>query len=216
MNDYSGALNVGLNLLGVVIWAVYLHVFWRSYIRNTRTELHIDVAAAKGHSARCLVTNMGSDMIYIEDVIADIEINDEIYSAIVADREEMDEDINETPLSRTNRGPLKGGCFLDLGSLRQLAERVHLQTGSEDNLTDFQSIKIAVIGLSSQSNRVIRAEKQFNADWVDGRLTINAPSVETKQVKMKRYAFNRRRLGIHRDKWGEHKGDSKYRKVWRA
>ena len=61
--------NVGM----LLVWIVYMQLFLSSYKRQTRPKILINVGAGRSIDGRCLLSNMSSEAIYIESLIATME-----------------------------------------------------------------------------------------------------------------------------------------------
>ena len=116
---HSSGLQVILNGAMVLIWVLYLQIFLTSFRRQHRSDILITLGAGVGLKARCFVTNLGLEAIYILDVLVEIETDEGKLRAIITDRTELSDDELNNPAEATNQGPLKSGDFIDIGSSRR-------------------------------------------------------------------------------------------------
>ena len=89
LQENSEFLNLVANLAMMFVWIAYLNLFLVSFHRQNRSILHISSAASSDSRARCLVTNMGSQHVYLLAVIVDIETEDGSSRAHVTDLVEI-------------------------------------------------------------------------------------------------------------------------------
>src|SRR5690606_5968835 len=108
------ALLVNAGML--VVWLTYLHVFLTGYRRQVRPKIIINRGGGAGLDARCFVSNMGSEPIYIEDILVTVEANEERWSASVIDVDGLDEGVaSSDPKRLTHQGPLQSGGYMEIG-----------------------------------------------------------------------------------------------------
>ena len=148
-------LNALLNGLLVVIWAVYLQLFLVNHLRMARSVIHIDIGAAEGERSRCLVTNLGSNPLYVQGIAADFAGNELTARTVITERDEIDENDLEDPLSRTNRGTLQPGQTVDIGSLADMVRRAQIRLQQDWSADQLKHVTITVVALSGQVERVV-------------------------------------------------------------
>ena len=73
--ENTEVLNLAANVAMVVIWLAYLHVFLRSFRRQTRPKIVINLAAGSTLDAACFISNMSSEPIYVESIVAKLEVD---------------------------------------------------------------------------------------------------------------------------------------------
>ena len=159
--ENSAVLQVGVGVLNAVVWVLYLHLFLTSYRRQQETVILIHRGASDDDRARCIVSNMGSEPIYVLSVLAELTIDGEERAAYVTDREEIDIDSFDDPLRRTSQGPLKSGEFLDIGSFQDLALRALQRVAPEKSAEAAERIRITVVAASSHAHALVGATREF-------------------------------------------------------
>jgi hypothetical protein len=73
ISEHHRVLSVLTNIGMLFVWIVYLQLFLSSYKRQTRPKILINVGAGRSIDARCLLSNMSSEAIYVESLIATLE-----------------------------------------------------------------------------------------------------------------------------------------------
>lgn len=179
-------LNAFLNGVLVLIWAVYLQLFLVSHLRLARSVIHIDIGAADGERTRCLVTNLSSNPIYVQGIVADFFENGNCARTVITEREEIDEGDVEDPLARTNRGTLQPGQTVDVGSLADMVRRAQIRLEQDWSTDEIDHVTVTVVGISGQLERVVGASKTFDAHYSHGRTNFFAQTLLTHQIRPRR------------------------------
>lgn len=187
ITDHSGALSALVNFLMAGIWLAYLQLFLISFHRSNRAVVHIGMADESGGDARCIVSNMGANVVYVIAVLVDFEREEGTASAVVTDRVEQDAPDADDFRQRTNQGPLAGGESIDIGTFRRLAERVSRNKGLEVRLDTCTAITVTVAIAAQQAQTVRGGYKRFDMDRdSDGTLRFSSKDLLTQQIKGRR------------------------------
>lgn len=179
-------LNAFFNGLLVLIWAVYLQIFLVSHLRLARSVIHIDIGAADGERSRCLVTNLSSNPLYVQGMVAELFGDGSSTRVIITEREEIDQTDLTDPLARTNRGTLHPGQTIDVGSLADVLNRAWIRLGQQWSIDGLVQIKVTVVAISGQAERVVGASKIFDAKYINGSSHFIPQSVLTHQIRPSR------------------------------
>lgn len=190
-NQHTALISAATNIAMVVIWVSYLQVFLVSYLRQRRASLHIDRGAATDEKARCIVTNMGEETIYIAAVVVDLIFSDRRERAVATDKDELPEEEAHQPLEKTNKGPLKNGEARDIGSFWEIAQRANIRFGIEVPLVDLVAMEVTVVAASNQAHVLVGAYKRFNIAQQEGQRAFAPDGVLTTQI---RSPWRRRKL----------------------
>lgn len=176
-------VNAFLNALLVIVWVAYLQVFLVNHLRQSRSIIHIDIGAAQGARIRCLVTNLGSNPVYVQGIVADFFDQDHSARTVITDRDEIAEDDVEDPLSRTNRGTLLPGQTVDIGSLADMVDRARIRLEQEWSVEEMHHVTVTVIAVSGHVDRLVGASKTFDARFLNGRVNFVAQRILTQQIR---------------------------------
>lgn len=179
------------NVAMVLIWVLYLQIFLVSYIRQRRASVHIDRGAATDETARCIVTNMGQETIYLSAIMVELILDGRIERALVTDKEELPLEETHQPLEKTNKGPLKNGEARDIGSFWDLAQRANFRLGIEIPMNELRAMEVTVVAASNQAHMLIGGCKRFSVVQSDGRRAFAPDGMLTRQI---RSPWQRRRL----------------------
>lgn len=178
MQEHSGALNVTLNAAMLMVWLAYLHLFLTSFRRSNRAVIHIARATDTDGEARCLVTNMGSDMVYILGIKIDVHAGDKRFATLVTDRVHEDDPLGGQMRDRTNQGPLNGGEVLDIGSFRRICARAI----EGEDASEADAVEITVIVAAQQAKRLMGGYKRFDIQRANGSVSYHSEGVLTRQI----------------------------------
>lgn len=183
LRDNVEILSLALSAIMALIWLVYLQVFVSQFMRQRRPVIMITRSAALDDEARCFITNMGSEAIYILNLIAELHTKDRSYSAVVTDRVETDfKDLNR-PSERTNQGPLESGKFFDAGSFHELEMRARDAIGTPLEERDITCMTITVAAATGHASHLAAAWRSFQVEWRDDRRIFLPTTVLTRQVQ---------------------------------
>ncbi len=191
ITDNAEIVNIGLAALSAVIWLAYLQLFYLSFKRQHESTIMINRGAAEDDRARFIVTNLGSEPIYVIAILAEVTIGGERHVASVTDRDEVAFDTLENPLQRTNQGPLKSAEFRDIGGIRDLISRVCRRLKLEGE-ADVDEIEVIIAAAAGHARDMIVARRSFERQTDDSGATIYAPtSLLSRQVRTR---WNRKKV----------------------
>lgn len=188
MSQRQEFLNLLVNLGMLVVWIAYLQLFLANFRRQRRPNILINFGAGSGLSARCLVSNMSSEAIYIESIIAKLEGDGTTQTCAVTDLEDLGaERILEDPKQGTRQGPLASGGYMDIGEFRDLIERVMRSNGTPDDgqppsLVGGRVFELQVIANYGSENLLVGGERRFDLVERQGQLTLRPRGIDTRQI----------------------------------
>ncbi len=130
-------------MLGV--WMLYLHLFYSSYRHQLRPKILITRGGGDTVAARCIVTNMSSEIIFVQAVFLRLSYPDreQVYSLSEADRKGFSPSDRRSELVQ---GPLRSGDFLDLGSFEELLSSVLGSGDARDELAAADALSVVAVG----------------------------------------------------------------------
>lgn len=183
------------------IWAVYLHLLFQSHRRQRKPMLVITKGEAQDLTARCLVTNMSQEAVYIQSVVVDLWCGEDRQTAYITEAEDIRSAGNPTDWQRlTRQGPLPSGTMTDMGTFDRILDYV---AGSGSEGPAFIQSKLAetatacdisILGFYGSEDLLIGATRRFAFEGTGAEMTLKAVSVETRQI-----ASNRERRRLSRE-----------------
>lgn len=176
------------NIAMLFVWIAYLQVFVSSYRRQKRSNILINRGAGSGLEARCLISNMSAEAIYIESVIATAETAEGRWSLPVTELLEGRSDLD----LKTRQGPLQAGRFIDIGSFQKLMEPVLQKAKGQrgavtsDGLENLVSFEIKIIAVHGSEDLLTGAVRRFDLLQRQHRLLLRGHAVGTHQIRSRR------------------------------
>jgi hypothetical protein len=182
VSQNSEFLQVLLNALMVVIWIVYLQIFLVSFRRQQRTDILINLGAGEGLKARCFVSNLSLEPLYLLDVMVALTTDDGVHEAVVTDRAELRDAQLNRPSEATNQGPLESGGFVDIGSINDLLERASpsLQGVTADNIT---YVEFTALAQTASSSEIVGARRCYRLRKTEGRIDLAPTQIAATQIR---------------------------------
>ncbi|WP_121629651.1 hypothetical protein [Tropicibacter alexandrii] len=181
------ALNVMLNAVMLLVWGAYLQLFWMSFQRANRAVIHISRAAEDGRDARLIVSNMGSEAVYILAMQVRLTCGDRQMAASVTDKVERSPVDDEDFRDRTLQGPLAGGDAVDVGGFRTVLQRAEHCLGEGVELEDCSEVEVTVIVAAQQAHKLLGGYKRYRIHGSEGNLTFDSEDVLTRQIRSWRH-----------------------------
>jgi hypothetical protein len=174
----------------LAVWVIYLQLFVSNYRRQLRATLLITRGAGTGLEARCFLSNMSSEPIYVASVLVRMESSDGPLICPVTDMLHLEGETPSDPRQRTRQGPLGSGEIRDLGSFANLMRHA-LQAQSEEPVPDelhtgIRSIMIEIVGHYGSEDLPVGARRVFVVLEQAGGLLIRGQELQTEQIRNRR------------------------------
>jgi hypothetical protein len=199
IREHHQTLSVIVNIGMLFVWIAYLQLFLANYKRQTRPKILINVGAGRSIDARCLVSNMSSEAIYVESLIATLETEKDRWICPVTDAQELADEQDHDLRSMTVQGPLKQGEVMDVGSFRDLVR--HAVRESECPVPaevefpeGLAAIEIQAIADFGPDDLLVGAKRRFELVREDGGWTLGHHTPHTEQIRSRRERRRVKRL----------------------
>lgn len=192
ISQNSEFLQVLLNALMVAIWIAYLQIFFISFRRQQRSKILINMGVGSGLSARCFISNLSLEPLYLHDVIVELTTTVGTREAVITDRAEVTDEQVTTPSQGTNQGPLNSGDSIDIGSFNDIIERAS-RTLEGVELEYITHVQVNALAQTSSSPQVIGGYRKYRLHKSDGMTELCAMEITAKQV---RFWWGRRKLRL--------------------
>ncbi|MBC2771620.1 hypothetical protein H6M51_02025 [Rhizobium sp. AQ_MP] len=182
LKEYHGVLSAVSSIAMLGVWVLYLQLFYSSYRHQIRPKILITRGGDNSMAARCILTNMSPEIIFVQAVLLKLVFSDgeHIYSLSERDR------AGHAPADRRSelvQGPLRSGDFLDLGSFEDLLSASLGEARASNELAAAQSLTIFAVGSYTWHNRIVAAERTFNlARKQPGRPLLIPTTADTRQI----------------------------------
>ncbi len=190
LSNYSGLLSALISACMLIVWVVYLNTFVSNYRRQVLPKIVINRGAGAKLQAHCFISNMSSEPIYIESIIASLESGGESWSCAVTDIETLLGDESATGKQKTHQGPLGRGDYMDIGSFHQLLKRVLRVPDNDtpshlDQFEDEITAEVKVIADYASEDLMIAALRRYKLHRMEDGWEMEALSVSTDQIRSK-------------------------------
>lgn len=188
IREYHQTLSLLINIGMLFIWIAYLQLFLANLKRQTRPKILINVGAGRNLDARCLISNMSPEAIYIESLIATVEISERQWVRPVTDAHELAEKQDQNLRSMTMQGPLKQGEVMDVGSFRDLVRHVVRDAecpvpADAEFPDDLTALEIQAIADFGPDDLLVGAKRRFELARENGAWTLGRHSPHTEQIR---------------------------------
>ena len=163
LEENHGVLSALSSLAMLGVWVLYLQLFYSSYRHQIRPKILITRGGGHTAAARCILTNMSPEIIFVQAVLLRLSFPDgeETYSLSELDRAGFAPSDRRSELVQ---GPLRSGDFLDLGSFDELLSALLGKDDARHKLAAASSLTILVVGSYTWHDRLAAAERTFNLD----------------------------------------------------
>ncbi len=189
--ENAATLQLAIGLLTGVVWLAYLHIIWLNFRRQRQPVILINRSVSQDENAHCLVTNMGSEPIYLMEIMAWIVTDDKKYNVKVTEREEVALDKVENPLSQTNQGPIRSGDFVDIGSFLDLLRRAETRIGVEGLFHKVRQMDLTVAAADGHAKHLVASRRKFKVERKEEKPYFIPEQLMTDQIRNR---FQRRKI----------------------
>lgn len=193
MSDNSGLINVFVNLGMLGIWAFYLQMLMSNYKRERRPRLLITRGISADLDARCLVTNMSRDTVFIRSIIVTVETGAGELRYPVTEIEKIDSRGDPVDIKQqTRQGPIESGAMRDLGSFSAIITHVLDYKGPDDppgphnDWAGLKALTVMVIGVYGPDDISIGAKRAYDVVEEDGKPRLSPRTIDAVQIRSAR------------------------------
>jgi hypothetical protein len=145
----------------LVVWISYLNIFLFSFLRQRRQLVTITQGAGAALNAKCFVSNLGLEPIYIAEVVIDLLVAGERCQAVVTDRTLMSDQELQDPREATNQGPLQSGHHSSIGEFGDLIRRGLSSSECKGTLDEVSEVTVTVVTATAAKGAVTGARRAF-------------------------------------------------------
>ncbi|RFC63166.1 hypothetical protein DYI37_13205 [Fulvimarina endophytica] len=176
----------------LVVWIMYLQLLLNGYRRLRQASILVTRGAGSGLGARCLITNMSQEPIYVTSLIVEVRSNGTWNETQLTDMRDLPEELGSDPTSAMRQGSLERGQYLDIGHFSSLLDQLASNDPEIRSARDIDAVKITVVALYGPETLPVGAKRMFTIDRNHENGSRVIPnSVRTEQIYRKR---ERRRL----------------------
>jgi len=188
---HADVLQVLTSVLLALVWIIYLQTFLVGFHRQRRTTLLVNTGVGVGMRARCFVSNLGFEPVYLMQVMVRLRTAEREETAVITDRTEMTEEQLRDPGEATNQGPLKSGEMSDIGDFHGLFTRASDQVEAAMTPANVAEFEIVIAATSAANSAVVGASRRFRLVSGSDGLIVQPLTLSTRQIRGR---LERRRL----------------------
>lgn len=182
IGENSATLGVVISLLTAFIWIGYFQILFISFRRQRRTRILINRGAGQDTDARCLISNMGAEPLYVISILGTLERGDERLTAEITDLDESEVGEIEKSSEGTSQGPLQSGDFMDIGRFSSLMARCARARGDAGD-ADFDAMTLTVIAAYGADDLSVGATRRFVLKRGADGVKLDPESISTRQLR---------------------------------
>lgn len=185
----SGAISSIATLATLVVWIGYFQVLLNGYRHRMRARILINRGGGRNIDARCVLSNMSSEPIYIEAIVISLEGDEDDQICSLSDFE-IRSSSEVDPRVKMLQGPLDSAEMVDIGSYREILDQI-MDFNGRSGAGYTGKFTITVIATYTAENALVASERTYEAYEDGGKVRLYSPTVSAQMVRSKR---ERRRL----------------------
>ncbi|WP_083941816.1 hypothetical protein [Salinicola socius] len=201
LSQNSAAISALTGLCTLLVWLFYAQLLYLNFRRQRQPKIIINRGFGRTLQARCVISNMSPEPIFIEHIVAILHTDQGTISQDLIDFEESTakDDGADRLIETTRQGPMLSGSYNHIGTFHDIIGRVLRFHGlpSEDfQATDgrtLQAIELRVIAIYGSEDSPIGAARTF-----DLTMTSSGETLVPTRLTTKRYASHLRRRVVRR------------------
>lgn len=184
LNDNGQAISAITSILTLFVWFFYAQLLYNGYVRQRRPRVIINRGLGTGQNALCLISNMSSESIYIQHVVALLHTSEDTYMVDVAEYQEEKDEQQEKSI-RSHQGPLASGDYLHMQRFADIAEQIRASWQLDHDIFEQAKLQleIRVIAIYGSEDRPIGASRSFYLnDTSNSKQALIPISIDTKRL----------------------------------
>ncbi|WP_251977433.1 hypothetical protein [Salinicola avicenniae] len=195
LSDHAEAISAASSILTLFVWIFYAQILYRNFARTRRPRIIINRGHGKDLTALCLISNMSSEPIFLEHIIATLHTSEGMFSQDMIDYESdfgqdarQHENQDEPSRSQTSQGPMLSGSFSHIDTFQQILHRlcrtydIPLEGDTPSGDAVFQFLDIRVVAIYGSEDHPVGAARRFKLQTGDhNRCTLTPVSIDTKR-----------------------------------
>ncbi|WP_404377624.1 hypothetical protein [Vreelandella aquamarina] len=188
LNDNAQAISAVTSICTLIVWVFYAQLLYNGYVRQRRPRIIVNRGKGVGTDALCLISNMSSEAIYIQHLVAVLYTRDGTYELDVVEYQQQSGDDAEE-CYRTHQGPLASGDYLHIQSFGAIVQQLmhHWQLDEQTLHRQTPELEIRVIAIYGSEDMPVGASRRFALDLAADPLHQLTPlKVDTQRMNSRR------------------------------
>jgi hypothetical protein len=199
LKDNHQLITLGISASTLLVWVFYAQLLLLNFRRQRKPSLIINRGAGKGLSSLCLISNMSTEPMFINQLIVVIETSKGPLELDVTDiRHSIDDETAALPDlaigQTTHQGPLRSGEYIHVGTFQAMLVGVARRHGVELNGyrpvgdLEFNAMEIRAVAFYGPERHPIGVLRRFKlADRGEPDCALIPESPFTRQLLSRRH-----------------------------
>lgn len=162
LEEHSQVITAIANICTLFVWLFYAQLLYYNFARQRQPRIIVNRGKGTGTQALCLVSNMSSEAIYVQHVIAVLHTEERTYEFdVVEHQKESEEDDDDT--FRTHQGPLRSGDYIHLQSFGKIVEglKAYWEIDEQVLAREELHLEIRVVAIYGPEDMPVGASRVF-------------------------------------------------------
>lgn len=172
LSENHGSVNALAGLMTLLVWLFYFQLLLSGYRHRLRPKILITRGGARTIGARCIITNMSVEAIYLEAIMVSVRDGERQYISSLSELE-AEQTTKSDPRQLYLQGPLASGEMIDIGSYAELLKRA---TNGKEQPSAFT---LTVIATYTSEETLVAAERDFT---ISGS-SLNSDAIVARQIR---------------------------------
>lgn len=163
LNDHAQAISAVASVCTLFVWLFYAQLLYNGYVRQRRPRIIVNRGKGVGTDALCLISNMSSEAIYIQHLVAVLHTPEGAYPLDIVEYQQQSGEENEACYC-THQGPLPSGDYLHIQTFGSIVQQLARYWKLDDALLQEQTLmlEIRVIAIYGSEDMPVGAARRFH------------------------------------------------------
>jgi len=170
LSQHSSSITALTNIGTLLVWLFYAQLLYLNFRRQRQPKIIINRGGGRSLKARCIISNMSPEAIFIEHIIAVLYTDKERYSKNLTDVEGLEEcdNVKNQLVEMTRQGPMGSGSYTDIGFFEDIISRVLKAHGipadgcRTTDGTELKAIELRIIAIYGSEDTPVGSLRKFN------------------------------------------------------
>lgn len=198
LNENAQAISAVASICTLFVWVFYAQLLYNGYARQRRPRIIINRGKGVGKDALCIISNMSSEAIYLQHLVAVLHTQERSYELDVVEYQQQSTEDDEVDY-RTQQGPLASGDYIHIQSFGFIVQQLQQYWDIQQRTLDQQGLQleIRVIAIYGSEDMPTGASRLFQLD-----LTAE-PNRQLTPARIDTHRMNKRRERKRILKWAK-------------
>ena len=185
LSENYGVVSAVASVATLGVWVAYLQLFYMSYRHQLRPKILITRGGGHKLSARCMLTNMSPEIVFIQGLLVRLGFDDRELFCSLSDIEKVASEERD-PRSELFQGPLSVGEYLDLGTFEDIARAAMDSCGGAAAIDELRELGLTAVGIYPWKDGMVAAERSFTVRHEHGRRALVSDKPTARQIRSPR------------------------------